>query len=217
MKKLVIFDLDGTLIDTIADLAASVNEALAACGFPVHTVDAYRFFVGNGISKLFERALPEGEKTEANILRMRQLFLTHYSRHNTEKSMPYPGIPELLDRLDKAGVLLAVASNKYHEGTCRLIGHFFGSVPFVKVLGQREGIPPKPDPSIVQEIMAASGVRKEEVLYVGDSGVDMQTAHLADVDACGVTWGFRPRAELEICQPAYIVDRPGDILSLFGR
>lgn len=208
MKKLVIFDLDGTLIDTIADLAESVNYALAACGFPVHAVEAYRFFVGNGINKLFERALPEGEKTEENILRMRKLFLAHYSIHNTEKSVPYPGIPELLDELHQQGILLAVASNKYHEGTRKLIDHYFSHVPFVKVLGQREGIAPKPDPAIVNEICAVAQILKADTLYVGDSGVDMQTALNAGVTACGVTWGFRPRTELEAFQPDFIASEP---------
>ncbi len=215
MKKLVIFDLDGTLIDTIADLAESVNHALSACGYPIHPIEAYRFFVGNGINKLFERALPEGEKTEENVLRMRKLFLAHYSVHNTERSVPYPGIPELLAELHQAGIGLAVASNKYHEGTVKMIEYYFSTIPFVKVLGQREGIAPKPDPTIVIDICAAAGIRKEEVLYVGDSGVDMQTALNAGVTACGVTWGFRPLIELEAFHPAYMVDTPAGIKQIF--
>ncbi len=211
MKQLVIFDLDGTLIDTIADLAASTNYALVANGFPTHPTDSYRFFVGNGINKLFERALPEGEKTEANILRIRKAFLPHYALHNTEQSRPYPGIPELLEQLHDAGILLAVASNKYHEGTVKLIDHYFATIPFVKVLGQREGIPPKPHPAIVDEIRQSVGMAAANILYVGDSGVDMQTAINAGVSACGVTWGFRPPSELEAFQPNFMTNKPEDI------
>jgi phosphoglycolate phosphatase len=183
-------------------------------GFPTHPVDSYRFFVGNGINKLFERVLPEGYKTKHKILEMRQLFIQHYSLHNTEKSYPYPGIPELLGKLHKTGILLAVASNKYHEGTRKLINHYFTGIPFVKVLGQREGIVIKPDPYIIHEICAAAQVSKEETLYAGDSGVDMQTALNAGVSVCGVTWGFRPRAELESFHPDYIVDNADEIRNI---
>ena len=126
MKHLVIFDLDGTLLNTIADLAQSTNYALKELGYPTHEEDAYRFMVGNGINKLFERALPEGEKTEANVLRVRQKFVPYYDLHNADKSLPYPGIPELLTDLQTQGIQLAVASNKYQAaaeklkaGSCR--------------------------------------------------------------------------------------------------
>lgn len=216
MKKLVIFDLDGTLLDTIADLAQSTNYALEQNGFPTHPTEEYPFFVGNGINKLFERALPEGEKTEQNIQRVRKCFLPHYDRHNTDYSRPYPGIPALLAGLQNANVLLAVASNKYQEATRKLIAHYFPTVFFSEILGQREGIPVKPDPSIVDEILRQTGMRREDTLYVGDSGVDMQTALNSQVSACGVTWGFRPRAELENFHPDYLVDTPEEILKIAG-
>lgn len=215
MIKLIIFDLDGTLLNTIADLADSTNYALKQYGFPIHPANAYRFFVGNGINKLFERALPEGSKTEENILLIRKSFLDYYSRHNTDRSAPYPGIPELLKNLRQKGVQLAVASNKYHEATQKLIAYYFPEIPFVKVLGQREGILPKPDPAIVFDILPAASAGAEETLYVGDSGVDMQTAINSNVRACGVTWGFRPRAELESFHPDYVVDHPEEILKIF--
>lgn len=211
MIRLIIFDLDGTLLNTIADLAVSTNRALALHGFPTHPTEAYRFFVGNGINKLFERALPEGRKTEENIQLIRRDFLEYYGQHNMDHSTPYPGIPELLEELQQKGILLAVASNKYHEGTRKLVAHYFPQIRFAEVLGQREGVAPKPDPTIVGDILSSASVSAEETLYVGDSGVDMQTALNSGVTACGVTWGFRPRAELESLHPAYIVDRPDEI------
>lgn len=214
MKRLVIFDLDGTLLNTIADLAQSTNYALARLGYPTHEEDAYHFMVGNGINKLFERALPEAERCEANVLRVRAKFVPYYNLHNADKSRPYPGIPELLLHLQNAGLLLAVASNKYQAATEQLITHYFPHIRFAAILGQREGIPVKPDPSIVEEIVTRTGVSKEEVLYVGDSGVDMLTAKNAGVTACGVTWGFRPRSELEAQTPAHIIDQPEEILHL---
>lgn len=214
MKKLVIFDLDGTLLNTIADLAESTNYALNKNGFPTHEVSAYNYFVGNGINKLFERALPETARTEENLQLIRQDFLWYYGAHNTDHSRPYPGIPELLAQLQAAGLLLAVASNKYQAGASKLIAYYFPEIHFAQVFGQREGVPTKPDPTVVYDILSATQVAKEEVLYVGDSGVDMQTAINGGLTACGVTWGFRPRAELERFHPAHIVDSPAEILAL---
>ncbi len=216
MKSLVIFDLDGTLLDTVADLAASTNYALNLCGFPTHETAAYRFFVGNGISKLFERALPEGEKTQENILEIRKLFLEYYGEHNSELTVPYPGIPELLKKLQTEGIQLAVASNKYQRGTEDLIQHFFPEILFIAVFGQREGIAVKPDPTIIHDILAISKTKKTQVIYIGDSGVDMQTANNAGVEAIGVTWGFRPRKELAEFSPKYIIDDPDEILRILA-
>ena len=213
MKKLVIFDLDGTLLNTIADLAASTNHALAANGYPTHPTEEYRFFVGNGINKLFERALPEGEKTEANVLKIRQRFIPYYDVHCVDLTKPYPGIPELLKTLQQREIQLAVASNKYQRATGKLIPYFFPDIHFTAILGQREGIPRKPDPQIVHEIMRMANVSTDEVLYVGDSNVDMQTANNARVDSVGVTWGFRPRAELEQGSPFAIIDKAEELLS----
>lgn len=211
MKKLVIFDLDGTLLNTIADLANSTNYALKVLGYPIHEPDKYNFMVGNGINKLFERALPDGEKTEENVLRVRQEFVPYYDQHNADKSRPYPGVTELLETLQAAGMQLAVASNKYQAATEKLIAHYFPNIKFTAVFGQREGIPVKPDPIIVKEILQIAKVQEEETLYVGDSGVDMQTAINASVTSCGVTWGFRPRTELESFHPDHIVDNAEEI------
>jgi phosphoglycolate phosphatase len=217
MIKLVIFDLDGTLLNTLRDLAKSTNYALSQQDFPTHPVEDYKFFVGNGINKLFERALPEGENTTETMLRIRHDFLSYYQTHNTDYTTPYPGITELLKQLQRRNIMSAVASNKYQEATAKLVKHYFPEVSFVKILGQRDGIAPKPDPAIVNEILTSASVSRDEVLYVGDSGVDMQTALHSSVIACGVSWGFRPRAELEAFHPSHIVDCPDDILAIIDR
>ncbi len=217
MKKLIIFDLDGTLLNTIADLAQSTNHALQTLGYPIHEESAYNFMVGNGINKLFERALPEGEKTEENVLRVRREFIPYYDEHNADKSRPYPGISQLLKEMQENGIQLAVASNKYQSATIKLIAHYFPTISFIAVLGQREGIPVKPDPTVVYDILDIAQVAKEDVLYVGDSGVDMQTAANAGVTACGVTWGFRPRTELEAFHPSHIVDEAHSISTIATR
>lgn len=214
-KKLVIFDLDGTLLNTIGDIAEAVNYALQTAGFPTHEREAYRFMVGSGIMKLFERALPPEERTEENIFRIRELFLPYYEAHKADLTAPYEGIVELLAELDRRGVALAVASNKYHQATETLVRHYFPTTPFCAVFGHREGVAVKPSPEIVWEIMRVAGAeRVEEVLYVGDSDVDMLTAHNAGVDAVGVSWGFRPKEELAAHSPKAIVDTPGEILAL---
>ena len=214
MKRLVIFDLDGTLLNTIADLAESTNYALRCCGFPEHGVEEYLYFVGNGITKLFERALPEVSRSADNISRMRTFFLEYYTEHNTDCSRPYEGIDRLLSVLSAHGVKLAVASNKYQAGTEKLIAHFFSSVPFVAILGQREGVPVKPAPDIVYEILECAGVEKGDALYVGDSGVDMQTASRAGVPGVGALWGFRSAAELLENGATYLAERPEEILAM---
>ena len=213
-KKLVIFDLDGTLVNTIADLAASTNHALRQLGFPTHPTERYKMMVGNGINQLFRRALPESAKTDANVLRMRQEFLPYYNEHIADFSRPYSGITELLSTCQQEGILLAVASNKYQEGATKLIATAFPSVSFSIVLGQREGVAIKPDPQIVYDILAATGVSKEDTLYIGDSGVDMQTGANASVDTCGVTWGFRSREELEAFQPQHLIDTVDDLADI---
>jgi len=216
MKKLIIFDLDGTLLNTVADLAASTNYALTKCGFPTHKTADYRFFIGNGINNLFQKSLPEGQKTQENILLVRTHFLEYYGAHSAELTTPYDGITELLHKIQHAGLQIAVASNKYQEATEKLVNHFFPTIKFVAIFGQREAVPVKPDPTIVHDILAIAQVEKADVLYVGDSGVDMQTAQNAKIEGCAVTWGFRPRSEMEPFSPAYFVDAPEEISGILG-
>ena len=211
---LLIFDLDGTLLSTMDDLAAAANHALAACGFAPRSTEECRNFVGNGVAKLLERALPKSARTPENLARMRTAFFAYYDTHLWNYTRPYAGITAVLETLQKRNVQLAVASNKYHAATQRLIAHFFPQISFAAVLGQRDGVPLKPHPQIVQDILAVAGETAAHTLYVGDSDVDMQTAQNAGVAACGVTWGFRPRETLAAYQPAYLIDRPQQLLDL---
>lgn len=212
MKKLVIFDLDGTLLNTTDDIAAATNHALASYGYPTHPRDVIKSFVGNGINKLFERALPEGEKSEENVLKIRSAFIPYYNVHGADMTMPFEGMVELLYTLQRLGIKIAVASNKYQQATLHLMDTYFPEINFCSVLGQRDGIATKPDPTIVFDIIKTAEVDKKDVLYVGDSGVDMQTAINADVEAVGVTWGCRPRIELEKFSPRAVVDSTEEIL-----
>lgn len=214
MTKLVIFDLDGTLLDTIDDLATSTNHALRRNGYPEHELSEYPFFVGNGVYKLIERALPAEARNDETVRRLREDFVEHYTLHNADLTRPYPGIAELLGELQKRGVLLAVASNKYQEATRKLIARYFGERTFASVFGQREGIAPKPDPTIIGDILHETGIAPADVLYVGDSGVDMQTAARGGLRSVGVTWGFRPRAELEANGAVHLIDKPEELLEL---
>jgi phosphoglycolate phosphatase len=213
-KKLVIFDLDGTLLNTIADLAQATNQALEQFGFPTHSEEAYNYFVGNGINKLFERALPEEARTEENILKIRSKFVPYYDAHNADFSCPYPGTSELLSALQQKNIAIAVASNKYQEAVEKLVHHFFPQIYFAAILGQREGFPSKPDPAIVHDILRISEIEAKDALYVGDSNVDMQTAHNAGVEVAGVAWGFRPIAELEAYHPDHLIYRADEILKI---
>lgn len=213
-KKLVIFDLDGTLLNTIEDLGIATNYALEAEGFPTHSMQAYPLFVGNGVRRLIERALPEDMRSTQVIDRVQARFVEYYSEHGSDHSVPYHGIPELLAALTEAGVKLAVASNKYQAAVTDLVHHFFPDIPWAAVEGHKEGVPVKPDPSIVFEILGKSPTPKDEVLYVGDSGVDMETARRACVDSVGVTWGFRPVRELRQAYATHIVTLPAAILPI---
>lgn len=214
MKELVIFDLDGTLLNTIADLACATNQALEALGFPTHPQKAYYRFVGDGINKLFERALPACARGEENVLRVRERFVPYYDAHNADKTRPYDGIENLLGILQLRGVKLAVASNKYQAAAEKLVQKFFPDISFVCVCGQCSGRPAKPDPQIVQDVLRAAGVSNEKTLYVGDSDVDMQTARNASVKVCAVWWGFRPPEELAAYAPEYMAQTPADILQM---
>lgn len=214
MKSLVIFDLDGTLLNTISDIGNATNFALESCGFPIHPLSAYPRFVGSGVTKLLERVLPETSRTPEQVEALRIHFKKYYDEHLTDFTEPYPGIPELLEQLTQRNIKVAVASNKYQDAVERLITHFFPQIPWVAVEGQKEYIPVKPDPSIVFEILGKCPTPKAEVLYVGDSGIDMQTARRACVQSAGVTWGFRPVSELKANFADSIVETTGQLLRL---
>ncbi|MGN0642199.1 MAG: HAD family hydrolase [Huintestinicola sp.] len=210
MYKLVIFDLDGTLVDSLGDLADATNAALKKHGYPQHDTDKYRYFVGDGVPMLIERALPEDSRSPEIIAAVKADFDTVYNSAYNVKTRPYDGIPELIDRLRSKGVLTAVASNKPDNFTRLIVTGMFGDA-FDFVSGKREGVPKKPDPQIAHYIMETLGVSPEQTLFAGDSSVDMLTASNAGIDSVGCTWGFRTRAELEENHAVYIADKPSDI------
>lgn len=214
MKKLVIFDLDGTLLNTIEDLAHAANYALTECGFPTHEISSYPFFVGNGVGRLLERVLPMDHRDTETVGRVREIFQSYYDRHLWDYTRPYSGIEELLFQLAAKGLRFAVASNKYQSATSALIAHFFPRLPFEAVHGMRPDIPAKPDPSIVFGVLRDVPTPKADVLYVGDSGVDMETARRACVESVGVTWGFRPFGELRQFYAEHIISEPTALLNL---
>ena len=212
MTKLVIFDLDGTLLDTVGDLAAACNHALDMCGCPPHTPEEYKLLIGGGIRKLFWGALPEDKRADEMIEKMRSHFLPYYKSHIADLTRPYEGIVQMLDDLTDAGVEISIASNKFQSGTETLANQLLGKYKFLKVLGQREGCPTKPDPQIIREVMdEMPDLKPEEVIYCGDSDVDMITGLNAGVRTIGVCWGFRGRAELESCNPWLVVETPSEI------
>lgn len=213
-KKLAIFDLDGTLLNTIDDLGHAANYALKRHGLPTHEISSYPMYVGNGVARLLERVLPGSHRRKDVIESLLVDFKSYYNDHNTDFTAPYPGIPELLDELKAAGVSIAVASNKYQQATEKIISHFFPHIDFVAVEGQREGVPVKPDPSVVFAILFKTKSLKADTIYIGDSGIDMETARRACVDSIGVTWGFRSEKELSDSHAGTIVHSASEILPL---
>ena len=194
---LVIFDLDGTLLNTIGDLAASVDYVMRSRNLPEHSDAEYRQMVGGGIKRLVERALPaplaaNEAYVEECVAQFRRYYVENIDRH----THPYDGMPALLHRLQRCGVKVAVASNKFQHGTERLVAKFFSDIEFVAIEGNREGAPLKPDPQIVRNIMAIADISAERTIMVGDSGIDIRTAAAAGIASVGVAWGFRFAEEL---------------------
>lgn len=212
MKSLVIFDLDGTLLNTISDLGTACNYALEKMGYLPHPLSAYNFMVGNGVRKLLERAEPDADPE--TVEKLLAYFREYYDEHCTTHTEPYPGIPELLAELVKKGVKVAVATNKYQAAAEKIISYFFPDIPFVAVLGQDDDRPTKPDPSIIFAILNISPTPKAEVMMVGDSAVDIETARRACISSVGVTWGFRPVSELRRAYAEHIVSNTNELLKL---
>ena len=217
MKQLVIFDLDGTLLNTIQDLGMAANYALEQSGYPTQQLSSYPFFVGNGVSRLLERTLPDYARNEQEVTSLRRKFMEYYGEHNTDYTHPYEGIPELLATLQDRGVKLAVASNKYQSAVDKLIRFYFPNIRWAAIEGQKDDYPVKPDPSIVFDILSKVPTAKADVLYVGDSGVDMETARRACIESVGVTWGFRPADELREYYADHIVDEAEQILDYIEK
>lgn len=209
----VIFDLDGTLLNTLDDLADSCNRQLLRHGFPVHPTDAYRYFVGNGAKKLVERALPGGSGMDL-VDQFLEEFREDYARHCFDRTAPYEGITELLESLKQAGLPMAVLSNKPDAETRRVVERFFPEGLFSHSYGQREGIPHKPDPAGVAPILKDLGLEAARTAFVGDTWIDMQTASRSGCVSIGVLWGFRERSELEENGARLIAENPQELMEL---
>ena len=213
----ILFDLDGTLLDTLSDIASAANQVLVSHGFQALPVDRYRHLVGNGVVDLFTRALAKESKDDALIASCVSHFREAYGQTWNEQTKPYEGIPELLDLLEDHCVPTAVLSNKPHEFTQQCVQEFLGHHAFRCVLGQREGIPRKPHPAGALEIADQLAVSCENCIYVGDTCTDMQTAVAAGMFAVGVIWGFRPRQELVDYGAEEVIEHPLELLKLLDN
>ena len=216
MIELAVFDLDGTLVNSIYDLADAVNNALADNGYPTHELEAYKHFVGNGAKKLIERALPAGTDRQ-ECSRIHGEYTKYYRAHCLDKTLPYDGMPELVARLRAEGIKCAVASNKPDEFSKEIVTALFGSDGFDLVRGKLEGAASKPAPDILYGIAKTLGTGIEKAVMIGDSNVDVQTAHNAGIKCIGCTWGFRGRAELEAEGADFIAETAQDIADIIIR
>lgn len=212
MKKLIIFDMDGTILNTLDDLTDSVNHILGELGYPLHTLDEIRSYVGNGIMKLIERSLPKGSD-EAEIGRAFNLFRPYYQEHCAVKTRPYDGICELIRKLKDRGYMCAVVSNKADAAVQELCKLYFQGL-FDAAAGERDGLNKKPAPDLCQLVLEELNIDKSDAVYIGDSEVDIQTARNSGLDEIIVTWGFRSREFLIEQGAKILIDSPGEVLEL---
>ncbi|NLM04199.1 MAG: HAD family hydrolase [Clostridiales bacterium] len=211
--KGIIFDLDGTLINSIEDIVDSMNEVLNEYGMATFTLEEYKTKIGSGIRNLVKRSLPENTKEE-EIDEAVKLYEKFYEKNYLNKTKAYEGIDELLEKLVEMDIKLGINSNKKDNYTKELAKKIFKNIPFIKVFGEREGIPIKPDTTTMLEIVEAMELQPEEVLYIGDSDVDMITGKNANMDTVGVEWGFRSKEELISSGATYIISTPKDLLDI---
>lgn len=209
MYKAVLFDLDGTLTDTLQDIAAAMNRALRLHGLMEFAVEDYRYLVGDGAKKLAERAVRGRLELQGAVLRDYQAY---YETHNLVTTRPYDGVPELLSALEARGMKLCVLSNKPHADTCHVVRHFFPQVSFCVVRGQMEGVPVKPDPTGALQVAREAQLPPDSFLYLGDTAVDMICAKNAGMHSVGVTWGFRTADELQAAGAGMLISRPLQLL-----
>ncbi|MDD2463393.1 MAG: HAD family hydrolase [Desulfobulbus sp.] len=209
--KAVLFDLDGTLLDTLEDLANAGNRVLTGLSLPTHPVDAYRYFVGDGIATLVERILPPSHRQPERIASTVADFQREYAENWHDCSSPYAGIPEMLDHLVACGLRLAILSNKPDDFTQLCVEKLLPQWPFAPIFGQRPGIAKKPDPAAALEAAQRLNCRPKEVLYVGDTSIDMRTARSAGMDPVGVLWGFRGADELQEAGAAWLISHPREL------
>lgn len=212
--RAIIFDLDGTLLDTLDDLAIAGNQVLAAMGQSEHPAARYRYFVGDGLRTMMTRILPESLRNPTGLETAMALFQKTYAETWYQRSAPYPGITDLLNQLAAAGWPMSILSNKPHDFTRACVQRLLPDWDFEPLLGQRPDVPKKPDPAAALEIAAFFDYKPTDILYVGDTAVDMQTASAAGMDAVGVLWGFRTREELQAAGARYLISQPSQLLSL---
>ncbi len=217
MVQLVIFDLDGTLLYTLGDLANAVNHALHAQNLPTHSEDEYKYMVGNGIEQLLLRATPAHLHHSPAMEHIRHDFMEYYSAHKCDTTRPYTDIPILLQTLQEQSKMIAVASNKIHEAAIPIIQHYFPHIIFNAVIGLNEHRHPKPHPQMVEEILQICRVPKQNALYIGDSNVDMLTARHAGLTSIGALWGYRTKQELTDAGANHIAAQPLDVLELIAE
>lgn len=210
----IIFDLDGTLLDTIEDIGTCANDTLASRGYPTHSIDLYKELVGDGLTNLARKVLPEGNRSDSDVELFCEEYRPRYATGWNKTTRPYDGIVEILHTLIQKEIPLAVLSNKRDDATKLCVGSYFPSVRFAEVRGERSGVPIKPHPQAALEIAAFLNVLPEECLFVGDSEIDLRTAHAANMKSVGVTWGFRPRSLLEDERATHIITAPSELLDV---
>lgn len=213
--KAVIFDLDGTLLDTIQDIANAMNVVLKRHNFPTHDLNNYRFFIGSGIAKLVERALPTEISESTKYTKLVEEFIEEYALHLDKFTAPYDGIAELLNKLTNLEIPLAILSNKADEFMDEVVSRHFSNWKFSVVIGARNGLPTKPDPYSAFEIAEVMKIQPSEIIYLGDSDIDMQTAVNAGMYGVGAAWGFRSAEELAANGANLVIKHPSELLGLF--
>lgn len=217
MKRLLIFDLDGTLLNTIGGIGSACNEMLAYFDLPTWELSDYERFVGDGSRMLIKRALPAEQAADENFVdSARDVYLKYYRANLARETRPYEGIPELLEELQRRGITLAVASNKFDDGAKFLVPHFYPDIRWAAVEGQKPGGPLKPEPGIIDDAIrnsGAAGLARDQILYIGDCEVDIQSAERSGLDYVLCTWGFRRRAALEAAGAKTLIDNPKELLS----
>ncbi|AGA69683.1 haloacid dehalogenase superfamily enzyme, subfamily IA [Desulfitobacterium dichloroeliminans LMG P-21439] len=212
----IIFDLDGTLVDSLVDLADSMNKVLANKSYPTHTLAEYQYFIGNGIRNLVRKALPDTVQNEVEITQCFDAMMEDYAQHCLDKTKPYPGIIELLEQINQREIKCAVLSNKVDDLTKKIVRELFPKQRFEEVLGSRFDIPRKPNPEGALFISDSLQIPTSELIFVGDTGVDMEVAQNAQIRSVGVTWGYRTREELVDHGAQHLIDDPLELLQLLG-
>ncbi|MBW2323290.1 MAG: HAD family hydrolase [Deltaproteobacteria bacterium] len=213
--KAVMFDLDGTLLNTLEDITDSMNTVIEREGFQTHSTEAYKYFIGDGVEAMVRRALPSNQQEETMIAKLMKRYRTEYHKNWSNKTKPYDGITDLLEALEEKGLRLAILSNKPDEPTKLMVSHYFSNQKFDVVQGAKSDMPRKPDPKAALEIASRLSIETDQFFYLGDTATDMKTAVAAGMYPVGVSWGFRTQEELRGNGAKLIIDKPTDLLRHF--